>query len=49
MLADDIATPGWRLSLATVVAKLSPQYVTGVTLVKLPYAQESRQQDPVTL
>ena len=24
-------------------------YVTGVTLVKLPYAQESRQQDPVTL
>ena len=23
--------------------------VTGVTLVKLPYAQESRQQDPVTL
>ena len=23
--------------------------VTGVTLVKLPYAQESRQQDPMTL
>ena len=23
--------------------------VTGITLVKLPYAQESRQQDPVTL
>ena len=28
---------------------LSDPFVTGVTLVKLPYAQESRQQDPVTL
>ena len=27
----------------------SSRNVTGVTLVKLPYAQESRQQDPVTL
>ena len=30
-------------------AKTKQTSVTGVTLVKLPYAQESRQQDPVTL
>ena len=46
---DGNPLPTMKDMILDIAEQSNDDAVTGVTLVKLPYAQESRQQDPVTL